>query len=48
VTLAAYPLVPRDQVGFRVQTTSANTDAQIEHLCSVLHEVADRFEMAPA
>jgi 8-amino-7-oxononanoate synthase len=48
VTLAAYPLVPRDQVGFRVQTTSANTDAQIEHLCSVLREVADRFEMAPA
>jgi 8-amino-7-oxononanoate synthase len=48
VTLAAYPLVPRDQVGFRVQTTSANTDAQIEHLCSVLHEVAERFEMAPA
>jgi 8-amino-7-oxononanoate synthase len=48
VTLAAYPLVPRDQVGFRVQTTSANTDAQIEHLCAVLREVADRFEMAPA
>ena len=48
VTLAAYPLVPRDQVGFRVQTTSANTDAQIEHLCSVLREVAGRFEMAPA
>src|SRR5919112_1470556 len=48
VTLAAYPLVPRDQVGFRVQTTSANTDAQIEHLCSVLREVADRFQMAPA
>ncbi len=48
VTLAAYPLVPRDQVGFRVQTTSANTDAQIEHLCSVLHEVAERFEMASA
>ena len=48
VTLAAYPLVPRDQVGFRVQTTSANTDAQIEPLCSVLREVAERFEMAPA
>ena len=48
VTLAAYPLVPRDQVGFRVQTTSANTDAQIEHLCAVLHEVGERFEMAPA
>jgi 8-amino-7-oxononanoate synthase len=48
VTLAAYPLVPRDQVGFRVQTTAANSDEEIEDLCSVLHEVADRFEMAPA
>ena len=25
VTLAAYPLVPRDEVGFRVQVTAANT-----------------------
>jgi len=48
VTLAAYPLVPRDQVGFRVQTTAANSDEEIEHLCAVLHEVADRFEMASA
>src|SRR6266540_7318488 len=26
VTLAAYPLVPKNQVGFRVQVTAANTD----------------------
>src|SRR4030095_1183670 len=32
VTLAAYPLVPRDEVGFRVQVTAANTDAEIEQL----------------
>ena len=30
VTLAAYPLVPKDEVGFRVQVTAANTDEQID------------------
>ena len=29
VTLAAYPLVPKDEVGFRIQVTAANTDEQI-------------------
>jgi 8-amino-7-oxononanoate synthase len=28
VTLAAYPLVPKDEVGFRVQLTAANTDGR--------------------
>ena len=28
VTLAAYPLVPKDEVGFRVQVTAANTDGR--------------------
>ena len=28
VTLAAYPLVPRDEVGFRIQVTAANTTAR--------------------
>jgi 8-amino-7-oxononanoate synthase len=46
VTLAAYPLVPRDEVGFRIQTTAANTDAQISDLIRVLHELADRFQVA--
>ena len=32
VTLAAYPLVPRDEVGFRVQLTAANTDAEVDML----------------
>ena len=41
VTLAAYPLVPRDEVGFRVQVTAANTDEEIEQLVDVLAEAAD-------
>jgi len=40
VTLAAYPLVPRDQVGFRVQVTAANTDAEIDQLNAVLSDLA--------
>jgi 8-amino-7-oxononanoate synthase len=45
VTLAAYPLVPRSEVGFRVQVTAANTDAEIEHLNRTLVELADRFPL---
>jgi 8-amino-7-oxononanoate synthase len=45
VTLAAYPLVPRNQVGFRIQTTASNTDAEIEELCQVLGDLHHRFEM---
>ncbi len=48
VTLAAYPLVPRDQVGFRVQVTAANTEEEIEQLCSVLGELTARFELRAA
>ncbi|MER7007022.1 pyridoxal phosphate-dependent aminotransferase family protein [Dactylosporangium sp. NPDC000555] len=40
VTLAAYPLVPRDQVGFRIQVTAANTDEEIDRLNAVLSELA--------
>jgi 8-amino-7-oxononanoate synthase len=40
VTLAAYPLVPRDQVGFRAQVTAANTDAEIDELNEVITELA--------
>ena len=47
VTLAAYPLVPKDEVGFRVQVTAANTDEQISRLVSVLGELADRFRLQP-
>jgi 8-amino-7-oxononanoate synthase len=45
VTLAAYPLVPRTEVGFRVQVTAANTDGQITQLCRVLEELAGRFPL---
>jgi 8-amino-7-oxononanoate synthase len=48
VTMAAYPLVPRNEVGFRVQVTAANSDAEIEQLIEVLHEVAQRFPLQPA
>ena len=40
VTLAAYPLVPRDQVGFRAQLTAANTDQEIDELNAVITELA--------
>ena len=45
VTIAAYPLVPHDEVGFRLQLTAANTDAQIDHLNEVLEEIAGRFQL---
>ena len=47
VTLAAYPLVPRDEVGFRIQVTAANTDAEIELLVDVLGRLAARFDLQP-
>ena len=40
VTLAAYPLVPRDQAGFRIQVTAANTDSEIDDLNLALAELA--------
>jgi 8-amino-7-oxononanoate synthase len=40
VTLAAYPLVPKHEVGFRIQLTAANTDEQVDRLNEVLGEVA--------
>jgi 8-amino-7-oxononanoate synthase len=45
VTLAARPLVPEDEVGFRIQVTAANTDEQIDHLCDVLVELERRFAL---
>jgi 8-amino-7-oxononanoate synthase len=48
VTLAAYPLVPRDQVGFRVQITASNTDEEIDQLNAVLTELAAADVLATA
>jgi 8-amino-7-oxononanoate synthase len=43
-TLAAYPLVPRDEVGFRVQLTAANTDREVDMLLDAVEAVADRLQ----
>ena len=45
VTMAAYPLVPKGEVGFRIQLTAANPDDQVEHLCMVLGEMNERFQL---
>jgi diguanylate cyclase (GGDEF)-like protein len=47
VTLAAYPLVPRDEVGFRVQLTAANTDVEVDTLIAALEELAGLGELRP-
>lgn len=43
VTLAQYPLVPRAEVGFRIQITAANTDDEIDELCATLRRLDERF-----
>jgi 8-amino-7-oxononanoate synthase len=40
VTVAAYPLVPRDQVGFRIQLTANHTDEQIDGLLKTIETLA--------
>jgi 8-amino-7-oxononanoate synthase len=45
VTLAAFPLVPKSDVGFRVQITAANTDAEIDLLISALESLAEQGEL---
>ncbi|MFC8146273.1 hypothetical protein ACFUKV_31740 [Streptomyces paradoxus] len=45
VTLAAYPLVPRDRVGFRVQLTALNSDEDIDHLNGSLARLSERFPL---
>ncbi len=48
VTLAAYPLVPKSEVGFRLQVTAANADSEIEQLNQVLSELSERFDLQHA
>jgi len=48
VTLAAYPLVPKAEVGFRVQLTAANTDAEVDTLIGTLGELAEMGELQSA
>jgi 8-amino-7-oxononanoate synthase len=46
VTLAAFPLVPKTEVGFRIQLTAANTDSEIDTLIAAIEELASRDELA--
>jgi 8-amino-7-oxononanoate synthase len=48
VTLAPYPMVPRHQVGFRIQITAAHTDEQIDRLNRVLTELTEQGRLATA
>ena len=48
VTLAAYPLVPKSEVGFRIQVTASNSQAEIEQLVEVIGKLANAFDLRPA
>jgi 8-amino-7-oxononanoate synthase len=48
VTLAAYPLVPKAEVGFRVQLTAANTDAEVDRLIDAVTALAQAGELQSA
>lgn len=48
VTLAPYPGVPRDEIGFRVQLTAAHTEEQVEELNRVLTTLARDGALRPA
>jgi len=45
VTPAAYPLVPRDRVGFRIQITALNSDEDIDRPNAVLTRLAARVPL---
>ena len=45
VTMAAFPLVPRNEVGVRIQVTAANTEDEVGHLISVLRDLDERFPL---
>jgi 8-amino-7-oxononanoate synthase len=45
VTLAAHPLVPKAEVGFRVQLTAANTDEEVDVLIAAIRELAEQGEL---
>jgi 8-amino-7-oxononanoate synthase len=45
VTLAAFPLVPKGEVGFRFQVTAANTDAEVDMAIAGLEELAAMGEL---
>ena len=45
MTLAAYPLVPKHEVGFRIQLTAANTAAEVDSLIAALEALAGAGEL---
>jgi 8-amino-7-oxononanoate synthase len=45
VTLAAYPLVPKDEVGFRIQLTAANTGDEVDTLIEAVEALAEAGEL---
>ncbi len=47
-TIAAYPLVPKAEVGFRIQVTAANDDEQITRLITVLTDLSTKFRLQTA
>jgi 8-amino-7-oxononanoate synthase len=44
-TMAAFPLVPKREVGFRIQITAANSDDEIDELIAVLTSLKERFQL---
>ena len=44
-TLVRTPSDPHDEVGLRLQLTSANTEHQVSHLIDVLGAVVERFRL---
>jgi 7-keto-8-aminopelargonate synthetase-like enzyme len=47
VTLAFYPGGPREEVGFRIQVTAANTDDEVTELLVALDQLADVIPLRP-
>jgi hypothetical protein len=40
--------VPKSEVGFRIQVTAANSQAEIEQLVDVLGKLANAFDLRPS
>ena len=45
VTLCPYPMVSKNDVGFRVQITAANTDEEVDHLIKVIENLQNLVEL---
>jgi 8-amino-7-oxononanoate synthase len=45
VTLAAFPLVPKNEVGFRFQVTAANTHAEVDAAIAGIEDLAEMGEL---